>query len=332
MNVRVFLLAGGALVALMTGGLALLAGFGGAQSEILDVASLFRLHAAGLALLGGVALMALAWRRSLGRWAVVCGGGAAGVVVLAWLAGQPSFRPASGSASVCGESFRFATANLLISNQNFRNLIPALQRIDADVLVTQETSGAFWRQAGALRRLYPYRVARQRRPSGVYAVVLWSKYPLLGGAAGVMTPERPIFAKARVDLGAGGVVTVLGLHFAWPIIGAHRGQLAGVSTLRGSGGGPLVAMGDFNASRWSWAMARVGALTDARLVGGYRRTWAGPYPALFGLPQLPEPIGLQLDHILISEDLHPCAIWTEVLPGSDHRALVAEIALPTPEP
>jgi endonuclease/exonuclease/phosphatase (EEP) superfamily protein YafD len=85
---------------------------------------------------------------------------------------------------------------------------------------------------------------------------------------------------------------------------------------------PILVVGDFNATRWNSAFRE---LLDADLsdaaddVGhGLRTTWKGTGRV---------PIEMVLDHILVSDDFG--VLDTRVGPGvgSDHRPVIADVAL-----
>ena len=312
--------------------------FLGEAVEALDVLGYFAPH---LILFCGVLSLTalyLAWREgdSGRRGGIYAAAGAAALLGFAAaplmvLSASPPLL--ASPAAACAHPLRVVTANLLAINPSPAAAAEALRRIDADILVTQETTGEFWRMAAQLHALYPHRAFRQRQPSGVYGTVLWSKHPLRDRQIETMTATSPMLARATVDLGAlpgwtGRTVEAVGLHFGLPVIGDNRAQMLGLGGFIGprAPGRPRVVLGDFNAAPWGYAMRKAAAGLEAEMIGGFRLTWRGAYPAP-GLPNPPDPIGHQIDHVLISDDLHPCSIRTEIIPGSDHRAVVAEIAL-----
>ena len=90
--------------------------------------------------------------------------------------------------------------------------------------------------------------------------------------------------------------------------------------------GPVILAGDFNATLDHWALRRLlrlGYVDAASQVGnGLSPTW-GPQPGR-------RPALLAIDHFL---DRWRCTVLstsTHVLPGSDHRAVYAELRLPAP--
>lgn len=303
--------------------LGLILGFAGPLWYPLDAASAFRGHLAGAVLLLGAAALALDARRAAAVAAVF------GVV--AALALGPIWRPvARAAAAECvGPPIAVATANLLYTNGRLAEIEAALVGADADILVTQETSAAFFDAATELRALYPHRVARRRTITPTYSVILWSKRPVRAGREGNMDPTQPIFARGVVDLGGGRSLGVLGVHLALPIIGPQGGQMAGLAALADPLPADRVVLGDFNAAPWSYGVRVAERGAGVAIIGGLRLTWRGRYPSKFGLPSAPEPIGNQIDHIMVSSGVAVDAAAAFDVPGSDHRGVVATIRPPT---
>jgi endonuclease/exonuclease/phosphatase (EEP) superfamily protein YafD len=87
--------------------------------------------------------------------------------------------------------------------------------------------------------------------------------------------------------------------------------------------GPLIVAGDFNLTPWSEyfrdALSAAG-LQDAALGFGIARSW----PAQFA------PVGMRIDHCLLSP--HWRSVSADVGPalGSDHLPLVADLQLQSP--
>ena len=79
---------------------------------------------------------------------------------------------------------------------------------------------------------------------------------------------------------------------------------------------------DPHQERW------IETLTGTRRIGGFRVTWRGFYPTWIGRVRVP--LGLQLDHILLSLGIGVRHLETLPIPGSDHMAVKARIALPGP--
>ncbi len=86
----------------------------------------------------------------------------------------------------------------------------------------------------------------------------------------------------------------------------------------GDDGVPLIVVGDFNASPWSYTvtnLAQQAAVADAHLGRGLIKTWRRG------------PIILTLDHILVSDDVVVVDYQRGEVGGSDHKPLIVDLAI-----
>ena len=224
-------------------------------------------------------------------------------------------------ASAAG--LRVVVANLYVLNQDPRGTADALRGLAADVLVVPELDAdglAGLRASGLLDDL-PYAAV----PGGAReeTVGLFSRLPL--GDVGVRTGAGRVLPRATVQV-AGRALRLLPAH-TLPAVSVlepdwRRGLLDLAQEVR-STALPVVVLGDLNADRDTGAFRGLLAtgLRDAadERGRGLDRTW----PA--GLPLL------QLDHVLVRDGtgagLGVRAVRTVRLPGTDHRAVVADLAV-----
>lgn len=307
--------------------IAVLAGYAGRWSPACEIASAFRLH---LAMLAGATGLALGFVR---LWR------SAGLAVLAALIAAAGLGPVLNSpnplgaqAAASGHPLTVLYANLWDRNSQPQALAAALRAIDADILITSETTGAVADGAGGLRQHYPF---RQVGPTAqaILRTSIWSKYPLLGGRLYPNNTVAPTAASVVADLGGGLSVGLVGAHFSRPYEGLRQVQADSLGRMtgelrHGQLARPLIIAGDFNAPPWSWVATRAAEVTGTRILGGYRITWKGTYPTPFG--PVSAPWGQQIDHMLLSSEIIVESVETLVLPGSDHRGLFARLRIPGP--
>jgi endonuclease/exonuclease/phosphatase (EEP) superfamily protein YafD len=277
---------------------------------------------------------AVATRRPLvaGLAAATCG---AHIALMA-----PALRPARGAppvpaAGADAPTLTVATANGLYDNTAPGRWGPAVLALDADVLAVQELSAHVLRslrRAGVDER-YPFRAVFEREGSG--GAGLWSRHPLrdvrtleLGN-----TDEANTGVVAVVDVG-GHPVTVANVHTVAPADRRRRGAwFAGFATLRDvldDVEGPVVLLGDWNATLHHRTLRRFlaeAALRDAHVEcrRGHAVTW--PSPGSRRLADRLVPTVALLDRVLVRGPVAVRTVSEHTVPGSDHRAVLATLAL-----
>jgi endonuclease/exonuclease/phosphatase (EEP) superfamily protein YafD len=275
-----------------------------------------------LMLAGPVGMLLLALGR---RWvltiltAVLC------VVLIAIQA--PRYLGPEQSA-VPAAAVRVLTANLGLGQADPRAVVE-LARDAADVLAVQEMTpeAAAGLSAAGLDAMFPHRIIDPRERAG--GIGIWSRYPIVeSGPIGGFS-----LSMLRARLQVPGVVidpTVVAVHLAAPWIQPidyWRQDLARFPDMlresaRAAGTGAVIVAGDFNSTADMLPFRRL-------LWEGYRdaaeQAGAGMTRTFPSRRWRPPVIGI--DHVLV----HNCVAMsarTVVLPGSDHRGLVATVEVP----
>lgn len=226
-----------------------------------------------------------------------------------------------------GAELRVLTANLLVGHADAESLVRLVVSTGADVLFLQElTDGARARlRTAGLDSVLPYQVL-EPVAFGPKGSGIWARHPLRDGlAVPPASRSRPV---ARLDLAPGQSVELVCVHLRPPRPshsprGAARWR-AEMAMLPGPGDVPVILAGDFNATldhaRFR-ELLRLGYVDAAVQAGrGLVPTW-GPRPG-------GELAVLALDHILLDPRCAVQAVSAYNLPGTDHRALYAQIRLP----
>lgn len=147
------------------------------------------------------------------------------------------------------------------------------------------------------------------------------------GAVRLSEGRATLFPYLEVTGGGLGSLRYIAFHGAAPIpaiVPAWRRDLERVGPWC-DGSSTVVVTGDFNASLdHSVLRDRLGTCSDAAATTG--DGLVGTWPAW-----VPPFLGAQIDHVLYSADrLHAVRTRVVSVPGSDHRAVVAELARRTP--
>jgi endonuclease/exonuclease/phosphatase family metal-dependent hydrolase len=218
---------------------------------------------------------------------------------------------------------RLFSANLHHTNPRVGEFAEEILRVAPDLVALQEVDpdgAAELRRSGVLNR-YPYSLVEAR--PGASGIGLWSRYPLRN--AQVQDGDGMPFIRATVVLGPRRL-RFYTVHLVAPLDGDRtrwRAQLRRVEDEIQDERGALVIAGDFNATRYHPSFRRLlsNRLADAHEERG--RGWAMTWPR----DRCPVPPLMRLDHVLVSRDIGVRSIREGVGQGSDHRPIIAELAL-----
>jgi endonuclease/exonuclease/phosphatase (EEP) superfamily protein YafD len=259
---------------------------------------------------------------------------AAGTVValnLVWLDAElrqaaPAGRTAAASGSPAAEAarLRLFSANVLFTNTDLDGIASEVRDADPDVVLLQEVSPptlAGLARAGILDR-YPHR-SLVARPDPLGTAIL-SRLPLEDverfTVAGLPMARATVVAgdrrlrlynvHTRAPFGPGG-------QDLW------QDQLEALTEVVDAEDGPLVLAGDFNAASGHapFRSLLAAGVRDAHMVR--RRWWATTWPSdlRFGPPFA------RIDHVLVSRNVAVLDVAEGIGRGSDHRPVVADLAI-----
>jgi len=222
-----------------------------------------------------------------------------------------------------GPVLRVLTVNLLCGRADAEAVVALVRRTGADVLFLQELTGdavTRLKQAG-LGDLMPQKAPGLRggpQDSGIY-----SRFPLSDGPPLVLVHAAQ--PTAVLELPGGEAVELACVHPHPPMPPWSRGVARWrqeLAVLPPPGELPRVLAGDFNATLDHAVFRSVLRLgyADAALQAGkaLRPTWG---PA--GRPAL-----ITIDHVLVDRRCAVLASAVHAVPGTDHRAVYAEVRLP----
>jgi endonuclease/exonuclease/phosphatase (EEP) superfamily protein YafD len=222
-----------------------------------------------------------------------------------------------------GPRLRVLTTNMHYGAGSPEALVALVRRTRPDVLSVQELTPGLAREldAAGLAELLPERVIdpRPRGPGiGLYATV-----PLTRGSAPGRRRNPLAVASARIP--GGPAVELVAVHVTPPFrhqVAAWLGDIRAVPAATPSGPVRILA-GDFNATLDHAELRRLldtGYEDAAADVGaGLRATW--PRGRRF-----PPPVAI--DHVLADRRCGVRAFSVHAIPGTDHRAVLAELVLP----
>lgn len=208
-----------------------------------------------------------------------------------------------------------ASFNALFVNKDFAALKNEIARIDADVIVLIEFEPGNVPIYDQLKNQFPYQFTC---PPKVHCDLgIFSKFPLSNTEV-ELSWAGPDYIRASLGPDFGGL-TIFGTHTTrFPHPRAQFTQVKALAKLLETVVGPLIVMGDFNATPFS----RV-TQTLATAANMTRLTSLPSWPAQLGLPQV------AIDHIFVSPGIRPLtsqSIGNNA--GSDHFPVFMKLAIP----
>lgn len=224
-------------------------------------------------------------------------------------------RALGGGSDAEGPTLRVLTANVYRGDADLDALLELVRRERVDVLSLQEIDADF---AARLEDepLLPHSVVRLRGQWD--GTALYARRPLQA----LPVPEGFVNAIAVARMGA---LELWAVHPPAPVNDLNVGRLTDeLGRLPSAGKGPpRVLAGDFNATFDHAAFRDVvgrGYTDAAKAVGaGLVPTW--PERRRF-------PPRVTIDHVLVDDRLEVRGASVHRIPGSDHRAVLAEVTLP----
>jgi endonuclease/exonuclease/phosphatase family metal-dependent hydrolase len=281
----------------------------------------FSPYAAGLAPVPVV--VALLLRRRL----VAAVAGVVALMLIMAVAPRTLAGPQNAQHDARGETLVVMTANLRFGRADTDAILRLVREHDVDVLSLQELT------PDALRRLDAAGAARLLPGRSVRPEMRWSGLGLLARAPLRAVAPRRGSSKAQLEAAlstSGGTpLRVVAVHPLPPVSArntrAWRSALRDLPAARADRA-PRLLLGDFNATLDHRELRRLldrGYVDAADATGdGLRPTW----PTTGGRPPI------TIDHVLFGRPIKVRRTSVHTIPGSDHRALIAELVLPRPEP
>lgn len=268
--------------------------------------------AVAVAAAGVVVVCGLLRRRAAAAVALVL------ALVLGALVAPRALGGPSGAAGGPGPTVGVMSANLLFGGADAEAIVALARAKDVEVLSVQELTPPGERQlrAAGLDALMPHRVA-QPRDVALYATVPLTELPSPPGLSKPVAMAAATFGDTRVQLAA--------VHPPPPQSDANVAALRrDLPRLPPAEDGVLrILAGDFNSTLDHAGLRElIGTGYEdaaARMGAGLKATWPANR-------RFPPPV--TIDHVLVDRRIGVQAFSVHDIPGSDHRAVFAEVELP----
>ena len=224
-----------------------------------------------------------------------------------------------------GPRLTLLQANLRLGNADPQRLVALVRSENVDVATTEELTDREQQRLidAGLSQVLPYHYTAPVH-DGADGLGIWSRYPLTDTVSHSGYTLGVLSATVAVP---GHALTLFAVHLVPPYpypsgtwtheVAAMKGVLDDADTA----GRPVLVGGDFNSTVDNGQFRHLlsGGYGDAAeaLGAGYLAT----YPSNQWFPPL-----IAIDHVLTA-NIQPVALNSVTVPGSDHRALVAQLAI-----
>jgi endonuclease/exonuclease/phosphatase (EEP) superfamily protein YafD len=224
-----------------------------------------------------------------------------------------------------GTPVRVMTVNAYCANQQRDLLLQYIAETSPDVILAMEIDGGWAARLEALSITYPHQLIEPRHDD-CFGIALLSKLPARKLEIRQIGPAGVPSIYAEITTPDGGSFHVVGSHPV-PPTNARRAemrnrQLAGLARLLATLDGPVVLLGDLNTTSWSPCfrdLVTTTKLRDSRHGFGNQPSW--PSSLIY--------FGIAIDHVLVSNDIavRDRCVGPDI--GSDHRPVIADLAIPS---
>jgi endonuclease/exonuclease/phosphatase (EEP) superfamily protein YafD len=233
-------------------------------------------------------------------------------VVWPWIQNQPA-------AQADGPRFKILLFNVFYHNPRLDLVAPLARKSNADIVILLEVVPHVLAKLDELKADYPYKIEFW---SSVHSdALILSRFPLVDTVTSLPPARAPrSLASATVDV-KGRTLTLFAAHFTLPFpfrnYADQPAQAEDLVAAITASAGPRLLVGDFNAAAWGATMGHIRDTSEMTLLTGPGGSW----PSI-----LPRQVGIPIDHVLASPELTLLSRELVAVLGSDHRAVLAEIA------
>lgn len=220
-----------------------------------------------------------------------------------------------------GETIRLMVANVNEKNRKTEQFVDFVRQELPDVLAVLEVDNHWARALNQLQDTYPYKFEYPRADnfgSAIYSRLPLENVKLIGfDSTGRLSIVADVLQKQ-------GPLHVVATHPHPPVrpsgARSRNEHLQNLGAYLRAQSGEVAVLADLNVSLWSPVYLRLeqdSGLRNARLGFGLFLTWPQQMPLLY----------IPIDHILLSPGLSVQKLTSPSIPGSDHRAIVADITV-----
>lgn len=217
---------------------------------------------------------------------------------------------------------RMASINVRSSNTQHQRLIDYVKEVNPDIVLLVETNWRWDENLDDIKALYPHSYIRPRWDS--YGISLYSRFPLTKKEMVYLNDVPLPILRVTVKIN-NQEVDIFGVHFAPPIgpgSASYRNrQMKGLQKLLENKKENIIVAGDMNTTPWSPHFQDLINTNDMKnsLDGhGLGISW----PSFFF------PLGIAIDHVLVSKNITVQRRQVGRDIGSDHFPVLVDMMIP----
>ena len=217
-------------------------------------------------------------------------------------------------------TLRVMLINVHTENSHYDLVTKFIRQRNPDLVLLEEVNDAWMEHLAELKTAYPHLCEDAREDN--FGIALFSKLPLNNPEIIHLGPAEIPNVTAEIEV-SGRPIHFLGSHPLPPGSSENtrlrNQQLRALAEKIRSWRGSVVLLGDLNTTVWSHSfgeLLRESGLRDSSRGLGVHTTW----------PANLSPLGIEIDHCLISDDLKVVTRTVGGNVGSDHLPLIIELA------
>ncbi|GII57041.1 endonuclease [Planotetraspora thailandica] len=226
------------------------------------------------------------------------------------------------SPASTGPALKILTSNMYFGNGDAQTIVDLVRRLKPDILSTQELTPAAVEalDAAGIGELLPY--THLQAAFGAFGSGIWSRYPLTPQPDFALPGSRNM-PRARVAVPGAPPVEIVDVHTISPMGRDVYAWDADMRSLPAPASDVIrILAGDFNASLDHSPLRSVLAEGYADAGDASGTGLSATWPSNWRIPPV-----ITIDHVLFDERASAVTTRTYTVPGTDHRALFAELRL-----
>lgn len=219
------------------------------------------------------------------------------------------------------KTYRLISYNVHHDNDNYKETITFIKQTQPDIVLLVEPDKEWIDKLSELKAIFPFFIEEPLENS--FGIALYSRLPLINTHIRYIVLANLPSIAAEVYL-HNKVITIIGTHTLPPIstsfASIRNQQLKDLALIASTSNKPFILAGDLNITSWSpyfQDLIKESRLYDSQKGFGIQPTW----------PTMLPPLGITIDHCLISSDITIINRKIGRNLGSDHHPVIIDFSI-----